>query len=114
MKSVTGAHSGTGLWLLQRGTAVVMALTVPWLAWRLAVASPLDYATWRAVFAPLWMRLVMLLFTVALALHAWVGMRDILMDYVRPLGLRLALYMIVIVPLAACVITMAAVLWSVQ
>ena len=114
MKSVTGAHSGTGTWLLQRGTAVVMALTVPWLAWRISAAAPLDYGVWKSLFAPLWMRLVMLLFTVALALHAWVGMRDILMDYVRPLGLRLALYLIVIVTLAACVITMAAVLWGVQ
>lgn len=114
MKPVTGAHGGTNTWLLQRGTAVVMALTVPWLAWRIAAAAPLDYATWRALFAPLWMRLVMLLFTLALALHAWVGMRDILMDYVRPLGLRVALYLIVIVTLAACVTTMAAVLWGVQ
>ena len=114
MKPVTGAHGGTGLWLLQRGTAMVMALTVPWLVWRLAAAVPLDYAAWRALFAPLWMRLVMLLFTVALALHAWVGMRDIFMDYVRPLGLRLALYLMVIVTLAACVLWMAAILWGTQ
>lgn len=114
MKPVTGAHGGTGLWLLQRGTAVVMALSVPWLAWRISAAAPLDYGVWKSLFATLWMRLVMLLFTLALALHAWVGMRDILMDYVRPLGLRLALYLIVIVTLAACVTTMAAVLWGVQ
>lgn len=114
MKPAAGAHTGTGTWLLQRGTAVAMALTVPWLAWRLAAAAPVDYATWRALFAPLWMRLVMLLFTVALAMHAWLGVRDILMDYVPPLGLRLALYLIVIVTLAACVTAMAAVLWGVQ
>jgi len=114
MKPITGAHGGTGMWLLQRATAVLMALTVPLLAWQIIVALPLDYAAWRALFAPLWIRLVVLIFTVALALHAWVGMRDILMDYVRPLGLRLALYLIVIVTLAACVTTMAAVLWGVQ
>ena len=114
MKPVTGAHGGTGTWLLQRGTAVVMALTAAWLAWRLAAAVPLDYASWRALFAPLWMRLVMLLFTLALALHAWIGMRDILMDYVRPLGLRLVAYLIVIVTLVGCVATMAAVLWGVR
>ena len=114
MKPVTGAHGGTGTWLLQRGTAVVMALTVPWLAWRISAAAPLDYGVWKSLFAPLWMRLVMLLFTVALALHAWVGMRDILMDYVRPLRLRLALYLIVSVTLAACVLWMAAVLWGMQ
>ena len=114
MNAVTGAHTGTGTWLLQRATAVVMALGVPLLAWQIVAAPPLDHATWRALFAPLWMRLVMLLLTLALALHAWVGMRDILMDYVRPLVLRLALYLIVIVTLAACVTTMAAALWGVQ
>ena len=50
----------------------------------------------------------------ALALHAWVGKRDILMDYVRPLGQRHAAYFIVNVTLAACVTTMAAVLWGLQ
>ena len=114
MKAVTGAHTGTGTWLLQRATAVVMALAVPLLAWRLAVAAPLDYATWRALFAPLWMRLVMLIFTVALALHSWIGMRDILMDYVHHTGVRLALTLAVIVTLAACVLWMAAILWGTQ
>lgn len=114
MKSVTGAHGGTGTWLLQRGTAVVLALGVPWLAWRVVAAAPLDYVAWRALFTPLTMRLFMLVFTVSLALHAWIGMRDILMDYVRPLGLRLAAYLLVIVTLVACVITMAAALWGAQ
>ena len=114
MRSVTGAHGGTGMWLLQRGTAVVLALGVPWLAWRVAAAAPLDYAAWRALFATQTMRLFMLTFTAALTLHAWIGMRDILMDYVRPLGLRLALYLIVIVTLVACVIAMAAALWGAQ
>ena len=114
MKPITGGHSGTGLWLLQRGTSVVMAFTLPVLAWRIGAALPLDFAGWQALFAPLWMRLATWLFTATLALHAWVGMRDILMDYVRSLGLRLALYLIVIVTLVACVTAMAAALWGVQ
>lgn len=112
MKPVTGAHNGTGLWLLQRGTAVVMALMLPFFAWRIGTALPLSFSGWQALFAPQWMRLATWLCTAALAMHAWIGMRDILMDYVRPLGLRLALYLIVIVTLAACVTTMAAVLWG--
>ena len=114
MKSTSGAHTGTGTWLLQRATAVVMTLGVALLAWQIVAAAPLDYATWRAVFAPLWMRLVMLIFTAALALHAWIGMRDILMDYVRHTGVRLTLTLAVIVTLAACVLWMAAILWGVQ
>ena len=114
MKPVTGADSGTGLWLLQRGTAVVMALMLPVLIWRIDPALPLDFSDWKNLFAPQWMRIMTWLFTVALAMHAWIGMHDILMDYVRPLGLRLALYLIVIVTLAACVTAMAAVLWGVR
>lgn len=112
MKPVTGAHSGTGLWLLQRGTAVVMAVMLPLLIWQIGAALPLDFAGWKNLFAPQWMRIMTWLFTATLAMHAWIGMRDILMDYVRPLGLRFALYLLVIVTLAACVITMAAVLWG--
>lgn len=112
MKTITGAHSGTGLWLLQRGTAVVMALMLPLLIWRIGTALPLDFAGWRTLFAPQWMRLATWLFIATLALHTWIGMHDILMDYVRPLGLRLAAYLIVIVTLVACVTTMAAVLWG--
>ena len=112
MKPIAGAHSGTGLWLLQRGTAVVMALMLPLLMWRIGMALPIDFAGWKNLFAPQWMRLATWLFTATLAMHAWVGMRDILMDYVRPLGLRLVAYLIVIVTLVACVTTMAAVLWG--
>ena len=114
MKTIAGAHSGTGLWLLQRGTSVVLALMLPFFIWRIGAALPLDFAGWQALFAPLWMRLATWLFSATLALHAWIGMRDILMDYVRALGLRLALYLIVIVTLAACVTAMAAVLWGVR
>ena len=48
----------------------------------------------------------------AQALHAWVGMRDIFMDYVHPIGWRLALTLAVIVILAGSVVWLAAVLFS--
>lgn len=111
MKPVAGAHSGTGLWLVQRGSAVVLALMLPLLIWRVGAALPLDFTGWRTMFAPGWMRLTTWLLCVALAVHAWVGMRDILIDYVRPLGLRLAAYLSVIVTLVACVTAVAASLW---
>ena len=113
MKSATGSHTGTGTWLVQRASAVLLALALPGLAFNLLTALPLDFAGWQALFAPLWLRVVMLLTAAALALHAWVGMRDIFMDYVRSTGLRLALYLAVIVTLAGSVAWLAATLWSV-
>ncbi|HSJ80912.1 MAG TPA: succinate dehydrogenase, hydrophobic membrane anchor protein [Thiobacillus sp.] len=112
MKSATGSHTGTGTWLLQRATAVVLALALPGLAIYFLAALPIDFTGWQALFAPLWLRVLMLLTMAALALHAWVGMRDIFMDYVRHTGLRLALYLAVIIALAGSVAWLAAALWS--
>lgn len=90
-RTVVGAHYGLGSWLAQRITAVVMVLyTVVMLVFFLR-AGPMDYAAWKALFASGWMRVGTLIFAVSLAWHAWVGMRDILMDYARPDSLRFAL-----------------------
>lgn len=112
MKTTTGAHTGTGTWLLQRATAVMLALALPLLAAYFLAALPLDFAGWQALFAPPWLRVLMLLTAVALALHAWVGVRDICMDYAHPTGLRLALYLAVIVTLAGSVAWLAVILFD--
>jgi succinate dehydrogenase / fumarate reductase, membrane anchor subunit len=111
VKTAIGSHGGTGSWLLQRATALGLAVALPGLFIACLAAMPLDFAGWQALFAPLWLRVLVLLTAGALALHAWVGMRDIFMDYVRPVGLRLALYLAVIVTLAGSVTWLAAVLW---
>jgi succinate dehydrogenase / fumarate reductase membrane anchor subunit len=111
--NASGAHTGTGNWLLQRATAGVLAFLLPGLIGYFLAAMPLDFAGWQALFAPRWLRVLTLLATLALALHAWVGMRDIFMDYVHPIGLRLALYLLVIITLSGSVAWLAAVLWSV-
>jgi succinate dehydrogenase / fumarate reductase membrane anchor subunit len=114
MKSATGSHTGTGSWLVQRASAVVLALALPVLTAYFLAALPLDFATWQALFAPLWLRVLMVLTAVALALHAWLGMRDIFMDYVHPMGVRLALYLAVIVALAGSVAWLAAILFGLE
>lgn len=112
MKSATGSHTGTGVWLMQRATALLLAVALPVLLTYFLTALPLDFAGWRALFAPLWSRVLMLLTGAALALHAWVGMRDIFMDYVHPIGLRLALMLAVISILSGSVVWLAAILFS--
>jgi len=113
MRSATGSHTGTGTWLVQRATAVLLALALPGLILYFLAARPLDFAGWQALFAPVLLRVLILLCGTALALHAWVGMRDIFMDYVHPAGLRLALYLAVIATLASSVAWLAAVLRSI-
>jgi succinate dehydrogenase / fumarate reductase, membrane anchor subunit len=108
---VVGAHYGLGSWLAQRITALVMAAYTVLLAVALLASGPLDYAGWTALFSGGWMRLATLIFFVSLAWHAWVGARDIVMDYVKPDGLRLALYVLVILLLAGYIGWAAQILW---
>ncbi|MDB5800356.1 MAG: sdhD [Rhodocyclales bacterium] len=92
---VVGAHYGFGDWLLQRLTAVVMALYTVLLVVRLLMMPSRDVFAWYDVFANGPMRFATFLFFMSLFYHAWVGVRDIFMDYVKPISVRLALHAVV-------------------
>jgi succinate dehydrogenase / fumarate reductase membrane anchor subunit len=108
---VVGAHYGLRDWLAQRITAVVMALYFVVIAWVLLSGNPVTYDAWRNLFAQGWMRVATLLFAVSLAWHAWVGVRDIIMDYVKLDGLRLALEVSVLLLTAVYVGWTVQILW---
>jgi succinate dehydrogenase / fumarate reductase, membrane anchor subunit len=99
---VTGAHYGFRDWLMQRITAVVMAVYTPVFLIALCARSPVTYESWKSLFGQTWMQLATFLFLVSVCLHAWVGVRDILMDYVKPVGARLTLEVLVIIALVGC------------
>lgn len=98
---VVGAHYGIRDWLIQRITALIMAAYSLLFAGVLIVCAPSDYDQWRGLFAPTWMRLATFVFFLSLLWHAWIGLRDILMDYAKPAGLRLGLEAAVAVVLIA-------------
>jgi succinate dehydrogenase / fumarate reductase membrane anchor subunit len=108
---VVGAHYGMRDWLAQRLTAVVMVAYSLVLAVALMRGEPITYAVWRDLFAQGWMRVATLVFAVSLVWHAWVGTRDILMDYIKPDGLRLALQVFTVLLLAAYLGWTIQVLW---
>ena len=88
---ITGAHYGLKDWLVQRVTALIMAVYAVLFVASVLICSPANFDEWRAMFAPQWMRLASLLFFLSLFWHAWIGMRDIFMDYVKHTGVRLGL-----------------------
>ena len=108
---VTGAHYGLRDWLAQRVTAVLMALftTVVLVQWLMPGA--LGYERWAGIFASQWMKVLTFVVIVSLAWHAWVGVRDIWMDYVKPVGTRLLLQVFTIVWLVGCTGWAVQVLW---
>lgn len=108
---VTGAHYGLRDWLAQRVTAGIMAVYTVILLVVLSGGAPLSYAVWMDLFAQGWMRVATLLFAASFAWHAWVGMRDILMDYVKPAGARLTLEVMVLLLLAGYLGWTVQILW---
>ncbi len=108
---VVGAHYGLRDWLAQRITAAIMAIYSVIALVVLLSGKPISYAVWRDLFAQGWMRVATALFVVSFAWHAWVGVRDILMDYVKPDGLRLALQVITLLLIAAYVGWAVQILW---
>ena len=110
---IVGAHYGLRDWLTQRMTAVVMAIYATVFVVILLACRPTDYMAWRNVFSGQPMKLATFLFFASLFLHAWIGMRDILMDYIQPVAVRLALEVLVIVLLVAWAAWAFQILWSV-
>jgi len=110
---VTGAHYGLKDWLVQRVSALVMATYLVLFVGAMVVCTPGNYEEWRAVFSPQWMRLATLLFFLSLFWHAWIGMRDILMDYVSSTAARLGLQVVVILLLVAYAAWAVQILWSI-
>ena len=111
-KNPVGAHYGLGNWLLQRTTALVMAVYTLLAGGYVLVRAPASYADWKALFGAGFFRLATMLFLVALLYHAWIGVRDILIDYVKPMGVRLALQFIVATVLVFYFIWAAALFWG--
>ncbi len=57
---VVGAHYGVGDFLLQRLTAIVLAVFVAVPSLRLVFGGTLDYDAWAGLFVPMWMKVVTL------------------------------------------------------
>jgi len=109
---VVGAHYGMRDWLSQRVTAALMALfTALVLAQVIFSRGPIGYDKWAGIFASQWMKVLTFTVIVALLYHVWVGMRDVYMDYVKPLSIRLVLQVFTIVWLVGCAGWAIQVLW---
>ena len=113
-RTVVGAHYGLRDWLSQRITGGLMALfTIILLAQLIFSRGPIGYDLWAGIFAAQWMKVLTFSVIVALLYHVWVGMRDVWMDYVQPVGVRLVLQIFTIVWLVGCAGWAIQVLWKI-
>jgi succinate dehydrogenase / fumarate reductase membrane anchor subunit len=108
---VVGAHYGLRDWLAQRITAALMALFTLALIVQILLPGEMGYDKWAGIFSRQWMKVLTFVVIVSLLYHVWVGMRDVWMDYVKPVAVRLVLQVFTIVWLTGCAGWAIQVLW---
>jgi succinate dehydrogenase / fumarate reductase, membrane anchor subunit len=111
-REVIGAHYGLRDWLAQRVTAVVMVVYSVIFVVMLLKLPQFDFPSWKAMWSSPWMRYASLLFLLSLFVHAWIGMRNIFMDYIKNTAVRLTLYVLVILALVAYGAWAVQILWG--
>ena len=112
LRQAVGAHYGWRDWLAQRVTALVMAAYTVLVLGIALWNGGIDYALWKSLFASGSWKLATFVFMLALLWHAWIGVRDIWMDYVKPVGVRLLLEVLTLLALVAYLGWTIQILWG--
>ena len=106
--------SGLRAWTIQRISAIYIALfTIVVFVAVMINGVPDSHAAWKALLASPFINLAILAFVVALLMHAWVGARDVIIDYVHPLGARFTVLALAAISLIVCGLWSARVLLNV-
>lgn len=114
VKSVLGvSHQGLRDWVIQRLSAVYMAIYFTAMIVYFACHSGLTFAQWHGLFAFVPMKIATMILVVGLLFHAWIGIWTIFTDYIKAPILRAVLNSLVWLALGACFFWALLILWSV-
>lgn len=101
-------------WLIQRITAIVLAIYSVFILGYLIVSAPLNFNAWHALYSHELMRVFTFLVLLSLVYHTWIGLWTILTDYIKCAYLRLCLQAVVIVVLLGYVSWGIDILWGIK
>ncbi len=94
--------SGMRAWIFQRLSALYLLVFFPWMLLHFIFDAPADAAALKNWIAEPIVAIGIAMGLLSLLLHAWIGVRDIFIDYIKPFGLRLFLLTTTAVGLIAC------------
>ena len=93
-RGLGSGKSGTEHFWVQRVTAVVLALLVPWLIGLLVSLVGAELDAVRATIARPWNAILLVGFVVALFWHAKLGIQVVIEDYVHTRGTEITLHLL--------------------
>lgn len=110
---LTNKYPGMRFWLTQRLTALVMAAYFVLVVVLLLLVRPEGFEGWRNFISPIWLRCATFLFFASLCTHAWLGVRDVLRDYIFNGVLRQYLQIVVDILLVVYWVWLGFILWNI-
>ena len=110
---LTSKYPGMRLWLSQRLTALAMAFYIVLLVIMLLIIQPAGFVAWHTFISTIWFRIATLIFFMCLFMHAWLGVADVLKDYVFNKTLRAYMQILVDIALIAYLFWLTFILWNV-
>jgi len=111
--AATVGRSGVHDFILVRASAIILALYTFFLAAFFIVTPEVTYSAWHEFFACNAVKVFTLLALLSLVVHAWIGIWQVLSDYVKPAFLRGALQFVFSVTLLAYLASGFITVWSV-
>lgn len=99
-------------WILQRSTAVIMIVYFVVMLGVAILYTPHDFASWNLVMSFQLIKTITLLFFVSLYIHAWLGIKHVLMDYVKLVWLRQLLRLLILMSLGLYTVWLVNILWG--
>ncbi|BCQ33917.1 MULTISPECIES: succinate dehydrogenase membrane anchor subunit [Erwiniaceae] len=105
-------RNGIHDWLLLRAAAMVMTLYVLYILGFIVMSGTLTYDIWRGFFASNFTKVFTLLTLFSILVHGWIGMWQVLTDYIKPLALRMMLQLVIVVALLVYAIYGTVVVWG--
>ncbi|ATM96683.1 succinate dehydrogenase cytochrome b556 small membrane subunit [Yersinia frederiksenii] len=105
-------RNGVHDWLLLRASAIVITLYVLYILGFVVIVPDITYEIWRGFFASHITKVFTLLTLLSILAHAWIGLWQVLTDYIKPLALRLVLQLAVVITLLVYLLYGTIVVWG--
>lgn len=106
-------RSGVHDYILIRASGIILACYTLFLLGFVLTSSPLTYDAWQGLFSALPMKVFTLLALVAVLIHAWIGVWQVLTDYIKPLMLRGFLQFVFVVLVLVYLLAGISIVWEV-
>jgi len=106
--------TGNGLkdWLIQRVTALFLAVYTLFLAGFICRHPKLGFDQWHALFHCAWFQVASIIAIIALSLHAWIGVWTVTTDYIKCTVLRISVQMLVMAWLLGQFLWVCKIVWG--